>query len=129
MSAEGKTGNGRLYSKLDPHIESIISNADYCQITGAYSLALKLYEEIIELDPFNCRALLNKANVLDHMGEYTEAIRWYDTTLIHDPYNAEAWYNKGITLRKTGAHEEGLSCIRKGISLAMGAPSPRFTVE
>ena len=59
---------------------------------------------------------------------HADALIWYDKALESDPYNAEVWYNKGMTLRKTGCQEEGLSCIQKGISLAMSAPSPRYRV-
>lgn len=98
-------------------------------MNGEYVIALRLYQEIVEKEPNNTRALQGLADVNDHMGNHDEALHWYNKALDFDPYNAEIWYNKGLTLRKTGYQEEGLMCIRKGISLAMSAPSPRFRVD
>lgn len=112
--------SGRTITKLDPSIECSLRDAHNCKMAGDYQLALNLYNQVIENDPANARALHQKANVLDLMGNYSDAIRCYDSALDCDPQNAETWYNKGMTLRKTGQHEEGLDHIRKGISLAMG---------
>jgi len=105
---------------LDPHIKHTLFTADNYQINGEYDHAIRLYDEIIKIDPNNVHACLNKANVLDYMGKHEEALMWYNSALDLDPGNAEIWYNKGVTLKKTGMHNEGLMCIQKGINLAMG---------
>jgi tetratricopeptide (TPR) repeat protein len=129
MSTEGKPTYERIYTTLNPMMESIFCKANECQMSGDYVIALRLYEEIIEKDPTNAKVFQGIADVHDHMGNYTEALIWYNKVLDYDPFNAEAWYNKGMTLRKAGNQEEGLNCIRKGITLAMSAPSPRFRVR
>lgn len=128
MLTEGKSAYERMYATIDPMIESVFYTADECQIKGDYEVAIRLYKEIIEKEPSNGRAFMRVADCLDHMGNHADALIWYDKALESDPYNAEVWYNKGMTLRKTGCQEEGLSCIQKGISLAMSAPSPRYRV-
>ncbi|NLV27591.1 MAG: tetratricopeptide repeat protein [Methanomicrobiales archaeon] len=110
----------RKIAKVDPSVECALRDAQNCKMAGDYQLALNLYDQIINNDPANSRALHHKANVLDLMGNYSEAIKCYDSALECDPYDAEVWYNKGMTLRKVGKHEEGLDDIKKGISLAMG---------
>ena len=128
MLPEGKSAYERMYATIDPMIESVFCTADECQIKGDYEVAIRLYKEMIEKEPSNGRAFMRVADCLDHMGNHADALIWYDKALESDPYNAEVWYNKGMTLRKTGCQEEGLSCIQKGISLAMSAPSPRYRV-
>ena len=125
MSIEGKASYDRIYATINPVISSIFCKASECLINGEYSIALRLYQDIIEKEPNNLKALQGIADVLNHMGNHEEALIWYNKVLDYDPYNAEIWYNKGIILQKTGSHEEGLSSIRKGISLVMDASSPR----
>jgi len=105
---------------LDPHVRHILCKADDCQMKGEFENAIKLYDEVIRIQPENISALVNKANVLDYLGNHSEAIAWYNSALDIDPDNAEIWYNKGTTLKKTGNEEEALVCISNGISLAMG---------
>lgn len=128
MLTEGKITYERMYSTINPMVESVFCIASECQMKGDYARAFQLYQEVIEKEPCNVKAFLSMGDVNDHLGNHAEAILWYDKALEYDPYNAEVWYNKGMTLRKMGANEEGLSCIRKGISLAMSAPSPRYRV-
>ncbi len=128
MLTEGKSAYERMYATIDPMIESVFCTADECQIKGDYEVAIRLYKEIIEKEPSNGRAFMRVADCLDHMGNHADALIWYDKALESDPYNAEGWYNKGMTLRKTGCQEEGLSCIQKGISLALSSPSPRYQI-
>lgn len=128
MLSEGNRSYDRIYATINPLIEGIFCKADECQMNGDYAVALELYREIVQKEPTNAKALQSIADVYDHMGNHQEALVWYTKALDYDPFNAEIWYNKGMTLRKTGCQEEGLSCIRKGISLAMSAPSPRYRV-
>ncbi|MDD1727909.1 MAG: tetratricopeptide repeat protein [Methanospirillum sp.] len=120
MTTEVISTPERTFVKIDPEIENALRDAHNYKMAGDYNLALNMFNEIIEKDPANARALHHKANVLDLMGKYTDALSCYNSALECDPYNAEIWYNKGMTLRKTGSHEEGLEHIRKGISMAMG---------
>ena len=126
MFSDGKTTYERVYATINPVIEAVFCQASECQMDGDYSIALQLYHEIIEKEPNNVKALQSIAEVHDLMGNHKEALFWYNKALDYDPYNAEVWYNKGMTLRKTGCHEEALSCIKKGISLAMSAPPPHY---
>ncbi len=105
---------------LDPIVECSLRDANDCMMHGDYDTALKLYDQVIEKQPYNSRALMNKGNVLDLMGNHSEAIRCFDNALACDPYNAEAWYNKGVTLKKIGSLEEGTLHIKKGLSLSTG---------
>ena len=120
MINEAQSSQNVKITKLNPAIECSLRDAQNCKMAGDYTVALNLYNQILESDPSNASAMHHKANVLDLMGNYSDAIKCYTAAIECDPYNAEVWYNKGMTLRKVGNHEEGLEHIRKGISLAMG---------
>ena len=107
-------------TKINPNIECTLRDASNCMMAGDYTASIRLYDKVIDAEPHNASAFLNKGNVLDILGNYSDALKCYNSAIECDPYNAEAWYNRGMTLKKTGAVEEGLKDIRKGISLAMG---------
>jgi Flp pilus assembly protein TadD len=120
MKIEENHSSNRIITIMDPDTEWTIRNANNCKMTGEYQTALALYNEIIQKEPKNIRALHHKANLLAMMGNHSEAVACYDSVLTFDPYNAEAWYNKGMTLKRMGDTEEGQILIQKGISLAIG---------
>ncbi len=120
MGIEIMTVQAPIQSSLNPSVMCCLRQASDYMMAGDYAESLMLYDKVIELEPHNSHAFLNKGNVLDILGNYADAIKCYDSAIECDPYNAEAWYNRGMTLKKIGAVEEGLCDIRKGISLSMG---------
>ncbi len=120
MGIEIMTVQAPIQSTINPAVECCLRDACNCMMAGDYTESLRLYDKVIDAEPHNSNALLNKGNVLDILGNYSDALKCYNSAIECDPYNAEAWYIRGVTLKKTGAVEEGLSDIRKGISLAMG---------
>lgn len=91
-------------------------------MAGDHTEAIRLYDKVLEAEPYNANAHLNKGNVLDMLGNYSDALKCYNSAIECDPFNAEAWYNRGMTLKKTGAIEEGLKDIGRGVAFAMGEP-------
>lgn len=125
MGTEGKTTYERISDIINPVPGSVFYMACECQMNGEFDNALRLYQKIVEKEPNNTKALQGIADVFSCMGNHEEALLWYGKALDYDPYNAEIWYNKGLALCKTGYNDEGYSCIRKGISLAMSTSLSR----
>lgn len=65
---------------------------------GEIEYALKLYDEILKLNPTDIHALNYKGLALAGLGDYDEAIQWYDKVLAIDPNDSDAKYNKSIAL-------------------------------
>jgi len=65
---------------------------------GETEYALKLYDEILRVNPTHIHALNYKGLALASLGNYEEAIQWYDKVLDIDPNDSDAKYNKNIAL-------------------------------
>ena len=65
---------------------------------GRYEEAIKYYDRILEIDPEDQKALLNKGSVLKDLERYEEAIKYYDKILEIDPDHVKALASKGISL-------------------------------
>ena len=107
-------------ARLQAAVVSTLHDAEESMYAGDYSIALRLFDKIIRIQPYNVIALMKKGYVYDLQGNYSEAIRTFGSVISTDPGNAEAWYNQGMALKKIGAVDEGLSFIRRGMMLSMG---------
>ena len=75
-----------------------------------YHAAVKICNQVLELDPNNESALYNKGLALSNLGKYDEAIRCYDKVIEIDPKNVDALYNKGLALSNLGKYDEAIRC-------------------
>ena len=60
--------------------------------------AIKYYDKILEVNPEDQKALLNKGSVLKDLERYEEAIKYYDKILEVNPDHVKALSNKGISI-------------------------------
>jgi len=63
-----------------------------------YEEAIKYYDKILEINPEDQKALLNKGSVLKDLKRYEEAIKYYDKILEINPNHVKALASKGISL-------------------------------
>ncbi|HXS60764.1 MAG TPA: tetratricopeptide repeat protein [Candidatus Sulfopaludibacter sp.] len=81
-----------------------------------FDLALKLFEQAINLDP-NCDYPYgDKALILDKMGKFKESLEMYSKALDLNPKNSITWYNKGLTFVNLKKIEEAIHCFDNAIS-------------
>jgi tetratricopeptide (TPR) repeat protein len=69
---------------------------------GKYDEAIKIFDEVIRIDPEYSLAWNNKGYALSKQGKYDEAIKAYDEAIRLDPNNVHAWNNKGEALKALG---------------------------
>jgi tetratricopeptide (TPR) repeat protein len=120
MSTELASTAGFVHTKLNPLIECALRDGIHCKMAGDYNSALTLFNQVLESEPSNVRALISKGNIYDLQGNYPNALNCYNLAIESDSGNAEAWFNKGVTLNKSGDIEEGMKHIQRGVSLAIG---------
>ncbi|KAF5430053.1 Tetratricopeptide (TPR) repeat containing protein [Candidatus Methanophagaceae archaeon] len=82
-----------------------------------YDLALKAYDEAIELNPDYALAWINRGVALDELGRYKEALTAYKKAIELNPDYAEAWIGRGVALGNLGRYEEALTAYDKAIEL------------
>lgn len=95
---------------------SLFSQGKKLFAKGQYIEALNIYQKIIELDPNNEKALLNKAILLG-VPNSKEAIECYDQILAINPVNETALLNKGRLLDQLGHYENALEYYERVIEL------------
>ncbi len=110
----------RIVDVLDPHAEIMLHQANEMQYRDEYTEAVRIYDQVLLMNPRHAKALHSKGDALDMLGRYDEAISCYESALTCDPSNAETWFNKGATLQKMGLKNDGSDCMTRGISIAIG---------
>jgi len=84
---------------------------------GKYEEALKLFDEVLELNPDYNDAYLSRAITFMQMGRFDESREAYDIAIGHDEKYAAAYANRGILNDRTGRFEDAISDYRMAIEL------------
>ena len=82
-----------------------------------YVEALKCYEEILQLEPDNINALIDKGVTLQNIGQLKMSIKSYDEALLLDPTNIDALVNKGSALHTLYEYEKAIDCYDKALEI------------
>lgn len=79
--------------------------------------ALKIFDKILENDPKDVRALIEKSLILHAKGNVTAALGILNKTLEIDPNNVNATLDKGIVLTGLGRWDEASKYINKTLAM------------
>jgi len=79
---------------------------------GKHENAILYFDKVIETEPNNFSAIVNKGIALFSIGKYQEAIPYFDKALEIDPNNAITLNNKGAALEKIGKIHEAFQLFR-----------------
>jgi len=82
---------------------------------GRYEEAILYYDHILEINPNDEKALLNKGSVLIELSKNEEAIKYYDRILEINPNNVKALASKGIALSHLQKYSEALIMIDRAL--------------
>lgn len=82
-----------------------------------FKKAIEYADLILDLQPNNVYAMINKAQSLGNLNRYKEALEEIEQALKIDPNNAFAWHNKGLYLNNLGRFSEAIQCYDKSIQL------------
>ena len=90
-----------------------------------YSLAVKVYTKMLEIDPEVSGIYVNRGYAYDAMKKYDEAISDYDKAIKINPNSVKAYSNRGVLYATTGRIRLGTSDLQTacnmGDSRACGA--------
>ena len=93
--------------------ESLMEKAMNAVINSQYEKAIKYFDKILESDPDNVKALINKGSALGSLKKPLDAIDNYDKVLEIEPNNIPALNNKGTALANLQQYDEALSYFDK----------------
>lgn len=82
-----------------------------------YEEAIKYYDKILEINPNDEKALLNKGSVLIELDRIEEAIKHYERIIEINPNNVKALASKGIALAHLQEYNDALVMIDKALLL------------
>ncbi len=84
---------------------------------GRHDESIKYYDKILEINPNDQKALLNKGSVFVELERFEEAIVQYNKILELNPNNVKALASKGIALSWLEKYDEALFVLDKALSL------------
>ena len=84
---------------------------------GRYEEAILYYDHILEINPNDEKALLNKGSVLIELDRIEEAIKHYERIIEINPNNVKALASKGIALAHLQEYNDALVMIDKALLL------------
>lgn len=82
-----------------------------------YEEAIKYYDKILEINPNDEKALLNKGSVLIELDRIEEAIKHYERIIEINPNNVKALASKGIALAHLQEYNDALVMIDRALLL------------
>ena len=82
-----------------------------------YEEAIKYYDKILEINPNDEKALLNKGSVLIELDRIEEAIKYYERIIEINPNNVKALASKGIALAHLQEYNDALVMIDRALLL------------
>ena len=82
-----------------------------------YDDAIKLYDQVLKIDPRSVEALNGKGLAFNKLGRYEDAITWFDNSLKIEPNSAQVLNNKGISLANLDRFEEAITLFDKAIKI------------
>ena len=82
-----------------------------------YDEALGVFDQILEIDPDNVKALINHGAVLTLIGENERAISVADRILTIEPNNVKALSNKGTALANIGYTYDAISIFESALEI------------
>ena len=91
----------------------LLIEAAFAMAEGRYYEAMKVYDDLIKLDPKYAGAWYNQGIALCSLGKYDEAIKAYDEAIRLDPKDGLVYYAKSVALKLLGKTSEAYAELAK----------------
>ena len=105
-----QTTNSTLVSEMIQEGNLLINKSKYDD-------AIKLYDQVLKIDPRSIEALNGKGLAFNKLGRYDDAITWFDTALKIEPTFIKALNNKGVALANLDKFGEAIIWFDKAIKI------------
>lgn len=86
--------------------QTLAKDADTAYVRGDVQEAIRLYEELIKIQPDSVEARTNLGVALAHIGRYNEAVAQYDEALKRAPDNPSILLNLALAWYKQAAFDK-----------------------
>jgi tetratricopeptide (TPR) repeat protein/ADP-heptose:LPS heptosyltransferase len=96
-------------------IEPIFRRACWAHEKGQHDQALRLFDQVLDLDPAHALAYLNRGVVLQSLGRWQDSVMSLTQALAFDAHMALGWSNLGVALKQLGQLDAALQCFDRAI--------------
>ena len=93
---------------LQSKISRLLTNASELCEDRKYAKALKYYDKVLQIEPDNLKANVDKGVTLQNLGCISKAIQMYEKALILEPENLDALINMGSALHTLEKYTEAI---------------------
>lgn len=94
-----------------------IQEGDLLMNKSKYEDAIKIYDQVLKVDPHSVEALNGNGLAFNKLGRYQDAIIWFDNALKIEPTSAKLLNNKGVSLANLDRFEEAITWFDKAIKI------------
>ena len=95
---------------------------------GKKNHALKLYEEILALEPVHAAACINLGTLYFHLRDFVRAEGFYRRAVESDPAYALGYFDLGNVLDELERQEESIAAYRQAVALAPGYADAHYNL-
>lgn len=106
-----------LISRAPIDTDSTRRLADRYASQGAYRYAIEEYSKVLDWDPTDISALIDRANAYSLTGNTTDAVRDLSRIILLDPENTLALHNRGIAYAWSDRTDKALEDLRRACGL------------
>jgi tetratricopeptide (TPR) repeat protein len=99
-------------------LQEHFNEAVHAEETGDKQKAIKLYEEILAIDPKYAAACINMGTLYFHLHNFGRAEEFYRRAVEADPGYVLAYFDLGNVLDEVGRLEESVAAYEKAIALS-----------
>lgn len=101
----------------DVQIELLFRQACWAHEKGQYDQALRLFDQVLDLDSDHALAHLNRGVVLQSLGRWQDSVMSLTQALAYDAHMALGWSNLGVALIQLTQLDAALQCFDRAIDL------------
>ncbi|XP_034048421.1 tetratricopeptide repeat protein 28 [Thalassophryne amazonica] len=112
--AERLAASGPVLSKAE-FLECVRCSNQACQ-QGDYTLAVRLYSEVLAADPQNCILYSNRSAAYLRLGHYSAALDDAIKARLINPKWPKAYFRQGVALQYLGRHADALAAFASGLA-------------
>ena len=109
-------------------IQNLFLSAVQAEESAEKHRAIKLYQEILEMEPDYAPASINLGTLHFHLRQYSQAEEYYRRATIADPTYVLAYFDLGNVLDELGRMDEAIGTYLRAVTLAPGYADAHYNL-
>jgi tetratricopeptide (TPR) repeat protein len=106
-----------VYADVQVDINSLLQKGLELNNASKYNEAIPYFDQVLEIEPNNTKALILKGAMLGQLNQSQKAISYFDKVLEIDPKNVAALSNKGSALLQNHQYNESVFYFDKVLEI------------